>query len=197
MQRRAALSILAARTRCGRGLLLALCGLALAGASAAQPVPAQPMDPIEPAQAAPLPAGSTWLAASDGTLASLRGGFDLGAGVLVSFGISRAVRINGELVTTASFQLGDLGRLSAAQAQLLGQQLGVQAQLVQNGPGNHVDAQAAAAAPLATYIQNTLSDQRISSQTVIQATSSGLSMVRGLNLQSTLSESLSQAIGHR
>ena len=191
MDPRTALPARAAARR-GRGLLLALGALALAGASAAQPA-----EPAGSHEAAAPRAGSTWLAASDGTLAALRGGFDLGAGVLVSFGISRAVRINGELVTTASFQLGDLGRLSAAQAQLLGQQLGVQAQLVQNGPGNHVDAQAAAAAPLATYIQNTLSDQRISSQTVIQATSSGLSMVRGLNLQSTLSESLSQAIGHR
>jgi hypothetical protein len=137
-----------------------------------------------------------WLAASDQTLDRLRGGFDLGAGLVVSFGISRALFINGQLVTSTSFQAGDLARLTPAQAQALGQQVSLQAQVVKNGPGNSVNA-GAAAVPLATYIQNTLNNQTIRNQTVIEATSSGLSMVKNLNLQTTLNNALSGAVGNR
>jgi len=190
MSRRAAPLIARAALAFARGrraLLLGLCGLALASASQAQRLPAQPAEPRQ---------GSVWLAESDQALDRLRGGFDMGSGLLVSFGISRMVFINGQLVTTTSFQLGELGQLTPAQAQALGQQIAPQGQLVQNGPGNSVDAQAGPA-PLATYIQNTLNNQLISSQTVIQASTSGLSLVKGLNLQSTLNDSISSAIRNR
>jgi hypothetical protein len=144
----------------------------------------------------PPPEESMWLAASNHTLDQLRGGFDVGAGLVVSFGISRAVFINGQLVTSTSFQVGDITKLTSAQAVVLSQQISSRAQVLQNGPGNTVDA-GAAIVPLAMYIQNTLNNQTIRNETVIQATSSGLSMVKNLNLQATLNDSINNAIRNR
>ena len=167
--------------------LAGLCALLLVGACQAQELP----NPPSPAQQETL-----WLAASDHQLAQQRGGFSLGQGLLVSFGVSRAVYINGQLVTATSFQVNDLTRLSPAQAALLARQIPAQAQLVQNGPGNQL-APDAALAPFTTYIQNTLNDQTIRSQTVIQASTNALAMVKNLNLQTTLKDALGNAIGQR
>ena len=145
---------------------------------------------------APEAEESMWLAASNHTLDNLRGGFDVGAGLMVSFGISRALYINGQLVTSTSFQVGDITKLTSAQAEMISQQVFSQAQVVQNGPGNTVDA-GAATVPLAMYIQNTLNNQTIRNQTIIQATTSGLSLVKSMNLQATLNESINNAIRNR
>ena len=48
--------------------------------------------------------------------------------------------------------------------------------------------------PMATYVQNTLSNQTIATQTVIQATSNGLGLVKSLNLQTTISDSINNAV---
>lgn len=169
-------------------LLAVLGGALLAGTSAAQSL--ENLLPLPPQDE------QVWLAASNHTLDLQRGGFSLGQGLMVSFGISRAVYINGQLVTSTAFQINDLTRLSPAQATALAQHIPAQAQLVQNGPGNTVEP-GALAAPLTTYIQNTLNDQTLRSQTVIQATSNGLSMVKSLNLQTTLSEAIVNAIRPR
>jgi hypothetical protein len=154
--------------------------------------PLQLPQPVQPVQAQE----TVWLAASDRTLSQLRGGFDLGAGLVVSFGISRAVYINGQLITSTSLQVGDLSRLTPTQAATLGQQMPTQTQVVQNGPDNSLAA-GALTIPLATYIQNTLNNQTIHSQTVIQATSNGLSMVKNMNLQSTIGQAIANAVGNR
>jgi hypothetical protein len=164
-----------------------LCALLMTGASQAQ------TDLTQPRQ---TPQESVWLAASDHALSQLRGGFDLGAGLVVSFGISRAVYINEQLVTSTSLQVGDLNRLTPTQAATLGQQVSTQTQLVQNGPGNTLDA-GALTIPLASYIQNTLNNQTIRSQTVIEVTSNGLSMVKNMNLQSTINQAITNAVGNR
>ena len=166
-----------------RWQLVGLCGVLLASVSHAQN---QPLPPD----------GAVWLAASDRTLDRLRGGFDLGAGLVVSFGISRAVYINDQLVTTTSFQLGDISKFTPAQAAVLSQQISAQTQVVQNGPGNTV-APGALVIPLATYIQNTLNNQTIRAQTVIQGSTNGLGLLRGLNLQATITEAISNAIQNR
>lgn len=161
-----------------------LCALLMAGASQAQNLTSQPKE------------DAIWLAASDRTLDQLRGGFDLGSGLVVSFGISRAVYVNGQLMTSTSFQVGDISRLTSSQAMALNQKIASQALVVQNGPGNTVDP-GAATIPLATYIQNTLNNQTIRNQTVIQATTNSLGIMKNLNLQSTLNDSLTSAIRSR
>ena len=166
-------------------MLAALFTLLLAGASQAQSVTPQP--PQAPA---------LWLAASNHTLDQLRGGFDMGGGLMVSFGVSRTVSINGQLVSATSFQVDGLSRLSPAQAATLGQQLSAQTQVVQNGPGNTVLA-GAMTVPMALYVQNTLNNQTLQTQTVIQAASNGLSLVKNLNLQTTLNTAIADAIRNR
>lgn len=145
---------------------------------------------------APPPGQANWLAISHHELDQLRGGFAAGPGVMVSFGISRAVSFNGQVVTSTSWIINDMGRLTPAPVQALGPQAAVQAQVLQNGPGNTVSA-GANAAPLAIYLQNTLNNQAIRSETVINAASNGLSLVKNLNLQATLNEAISNAVGSR
>lgn len=149
--------------------------------------------------APPPPNESIWLAASDRTLDQMRGGFDMGAGLVVSFGILRSVSINGQLITSTSFRIGDLTALTSLtsqQAAALGQHIAMQTQVVQNGTGNTI-APGAVTVPFATYIQNTLNNQTIRSQTVIEATSNAMGFVKGLNLLATINEAIAQAIGTR
>lgn len=150
------------------------------------------------AQAAmPEPEQRTWLAVSHQALDRLRGGFDVAPGLTVSFGITRAVALNGQLLASTTFQVDDLAQLAAAQAGVAGWRGGSLApQVVQNGPGNTLGA-GAAGIPLAIYVQNTLDQQTIGSHTVIHAASSGMGMARSLNLQATLSESIHSAIRNR
>ena len=180
---------LALRTLTG---LCALC-MAMAGAQAA-------MLPDDVAEAAGLAkeaeAGEMWLAVSHRELDTLRGGFNLGDGLMVSFGISRVAYINEQLVASTTLQFGDITRLSAQQAARLGQQLMLQPQIVQNGPGNAVQA-GAVTSPLATVVQNTLSDQLVRTQTVINVSSNGLSALRNMNLQATIQSALTNALGRR
>lgn len=166
-----------------RALLFSLVGLWACGVSQAQETSPPPADPR------PI-----WWAVGDQKLSQLRGGFDLGSGLFVSFGISRAVYINNQLVTTTSFQTSGLDKLTQVRFAELAQQLSALQQVVQNGPGNTVDA-SVLTLPLATYIQNTLSNQTIRTETVIQATTNGAALMRLMNLQSTINDAVNQAIG--
>jgi hypothetical protein len=167
--------------------------------------------------------GSVWVAVSNQTLDKMRGGFDAGAGLMVSFGISRAVYINGSLVTSMTLNIGRVSELTSAQIADVNRQLAALG-LIQNGPGNSVQTAGQAAAstsastavdsgggdativtsgpsvnitPGATVIQNSLNHQQIISQTVISATSNAASIIKGLNLQNTINEAIGKAIGQR
>ena len=172
-----------------RALMAGLCAMLLASVCQAQ----------TPQTLAPHKSDeSIWLAASDQTLDTLRGGFDLGRGLMVSFGISRAVYVNGQLMTSTTFQIGDLTSLTPQQAATLSQQISAQtqAQVVKNGPGNTMEL-SVGSAPLSTFIQNTLNNQNIRNQTIIDVTSNGMGIVKGLNLQATIDAAIADAIGTR
>ena len=136
----------------------------------------------------------TWMAVSDHTLESQRGGFDLGSGLMVSFGITRSVFINGELATQTTLNFGQLDKITAGQAAELGRQLST-LHLVQNGPGNTVEGSLGSVG--GTVIQNTLNDQRIANHTVINVETNGMSLLKELNTAATLNEALARAIGGR
>jgi hypothetical protein len=147
------------------------------------------------AQADPLKrTEETWMAVSDQELDSQRGGFDLGSGLLVSFGITRAVFINGELATQTTLNFGQLDKITAGQAAELGRQLST-LNLVQNGPGNTVEAPISGMG--GTVIQNTLNDQRIANHTVINVQTNGMSMLKELNTAATINEGIARAVGGR
>ena len=134
------------------------------------------------------------LAVSDERLDKMRGGFDLSSGLKVSFGVSRMVVVNGNLVTTTSFNIPDLANLSAQQAQQLAS---VNAgSLIQNGPGNIVQSGAMPALSGAV-IQNTLNNQNIQALTTINTTVNSLSMFKNFNVGSTLGGALANAVRPR
>lgn len=161
----------------------------------------QPVKPPVPT-AAVRDAGSAqkqtakWLTAvSDTNLEQMRGGFDAGSGLLVSFGIQRAVYINGNMVTTTSFTLPDVGKVTDAQAEMLRTTAGT-VNLVQNGQGNTIQSGALSQTIGATVIQNTLNNQNIQNLTIIDATTNSLSMLKNINALSTLNDALSKAVGN-
>ena len=181
-----------------RALMAGLCVMLLASVFQAEARPMRPAAVTPPTQAMPKPGESIWLAASDRTLDKMRGGFDLGMGLMVSFGISRAVYINGQLITSTTFRVGDLTSLTPQQAVALSQQISSQsqAQVVKNGPGNTMEL-SVGTAPLSTFIQNTLNNQNIRNQTIIDVTSNGMGIVKGLNLQATIDAAIADALGTR
>ena len=129
------------------------------------------------------PFGGERVAVAEQALDGVRGGFVTDT-LNISFGIERAVYINGALVTTTSFNLSDLGRVSGGRGSA-GLDSATLA-LVQNGTGNTVSAGSISSASLNTVVQNTLDGQKIQSLTVINASVNSLGVLRGLNLQSSL-----------
>jgi hypothetical protein len=162
-------------------------GLALLAALAcAQLQAADPGSPLKRTE-------ETWMAVSDEALDAQRGGFDIGTGLLVNFGISRAIFINGVLMTETTLNFGQLDKLTGTQAAELGRQLS-SLNLVQNGPGNTVEGPLGG---VGTVVQNTLNNQRLATHTVINVQTNGMSMLKDLNTANTLTEGIARAIGGR
>jgi hypothetical protein len=133
------------------------------------------------AYAAPPP---DWVAVDVEQLAQMRGGFTADNGLKISFGVERNISINGEVLSTTGFNSGNLGKLAAGQATL-----------IQNGPGNVFQpGQLSSSSAAATFIQNSLNDQTIRSITVVNAATNSLEFLKGINLQSSLNQALSNAV---
>lgn len=72
------------------------------------------------ASAGPSRAGEQiWHTVPDAHLDRMRGGFDVGGGLMVSLGIQQATYINGQLVTQTAISLTQLNQLTSAQAATL------------------------------------------------------------------------------
>jgi len=145
-----------------------------------------------PARVALAGSFAGWQPVAAERLDGLRGGFDLG-GLLVSFGIERAVYVNGSLVTTTSLQIADLSKLSSATAADLAQ-LSLPS-LVQLGPGNSYDVIGSGNSLPANIIQNTLDNQNIRSTTVINAAANALSFIKSINSDDALRGAIANAVG--
>ncbi len=104
------------------------------------------------------------------------------------------VVVNGNLVTTTSLNIPDIGNITAQQAQALAS---VNAgSLIQNGPGNVVQPGALPSLSGAV-IQNTLSNQNIQALTTINTTVNSLSLFKSFNVGSTLNSALTSAVRGR
>lgn len=140
---------------------------------------------MQPQAAIPAPReslGQGWLAMNANKLDGVRGGFSTN-GLNVTFGIQRAVYINGSLVTTTSLNVADVNKATAAQ--LLPPSLG----LVQSGAGNIFTVPVSSngtIGTLGTVVQNTLNGQRIQTITQINAVVNSLQLLKNLNLQQTM-----------
>ena len=142
---------------------------------------------------APASAFSNWSAVGAGTLDEMRGGFDMPLQLRLSFGIERAVYVNGALVTTTSFNLPALGGVAPDNPSALSVASG-SVSLLQNGPGNTVALSPTAAPVAATIIQNTLNNQSIQGLTTINASANSLELLRSTGFQAVIRDGLSNAV---
>lgn len=133
--------------------------------------------------------GRDWVAMAPQKLDRMRGGYVLPSGLLLSFGIDRAVYVNGELIATASVNVPNIANITPGQAQGLA---GLQDPLlVQIGEGNTF-------VPNGTggiVIQNTLSNQDIRTLTTLNIGANTLGMFQDLNANTALQDALINAPG--
>lgn len=112
-----------------------------------------------------------WMPVPPERLAALRGGFTTPSGLELLLGIERIVSVNGEAVSHLTMvALGSSGSLAGAES----------ARLIQQG-GNNVFGGALDQTG-ATFIQNSLSNQIIRTDTVISASVNSAGLLRELNL---------------
>jgi hypothetical protein len=131
-------------------------------------------------------ATDAWQPVSNADLDELRGGFDAGAGLRISFGVEREGYVNGKLISSTSFNIAEALRTAA------GSMTALPATVIRNG----VPA-IAQARPVGLLIQNSLDLQDIRSLTVINATTNSLDLVKSLQLQSALADALVHSLGRR
>ena len=155
---------------------------------AAVALPAPPDPPIEDA-AGRSAMGAHMIALSADKLDQVRGGFVTDGGLKISFGIERAVYLNGNLVTTTSLNISDLSRISGGQAQVTGNGKDALA-LIQSGTGNVFSPASISSTAAGTVIQNTLNNQKINTITRIDAVVNSSGIMRSINLQSSMQSAI-------
>jgi hypothetical protein len=170
---------------------------AIAGATPTPPTPV-PATVGRPAVAreavaaeTPRTDGILQVAALDASvLDEIRGGFELaGSNLSFSFGIERAVYINGELVASTVLNIRDLqvvaGTGTGGATLILPASTAGALGIIQNGAGNSATVQVNPNIA-GTVIQNTLNNQRIQNVTTINATVNSMQMMRAMSMQSAI-----------
>ena len=104
--------------------------------------------------------------------------------------------INGKVVAHTHFEVRDIAALSAAQAGQTSATLSA-LKLVQNGGDNMVLGALGDGMLPGTIIQNSLNDQRIQSQTIINTSVNSGDLLKTLNFQGSLGDALARAAGPR
>lgn len=124
----------------------------------------------------------------DRDLAETRGGYQFPSGFEISFGIERAVYIDGVLQTLTTFNIPSLTTTSLQTAQAF-------SALFSNGSATSAPADVARLlSALPTLVQNSLNNKTISSLTTINATVTALELFREINLSSSLADALSSSL---
>lgn len=138
----------------------------------------------------------SWVPVPASLLERQRGGFTGLRGLQLSFGIERLVTINGKVVAHTHFEVRDIATLSVAQARQTSATLSA-LDLVQNGGDNMVLGALGDGMLPGTIIQNTLNDQRIVSQTIINTSVNSVDLLKTLNFQGSLGDAIARAAGPR
>jgi hypothetical protein len=130
------------------------------------------------------------IALAERSLDEVRGGFESpDSNLKFSFGIERAVYINGELMARTVMYLQNLGASSgtgsAPQASATANGAAVALGVIQNGPGNNFAAQIGPNM-VGTVIQNTLDNQKIQNVTTINASVNSMQVLRSMSVQSAV-----------
>lgn len=142
-----------------------------------------------PAMTLAAPRG--WVALAPEELANLRGTYAPVQGMQLTLGVEQLATLNGQLVARTELML-----LNGETGTSLPPSLTSSMTLVQNGAGNIADP-ALGAGTAAMVIQNSLSDQAIGSQTIINASVNSRSLMQTIDFQAQLSESLARAAAVR
>jgi hypothetical protein len=131
-------------------------------------------------------------AASDAELTAQRGGFTTMDGLLVSFGIDRAVYVNGILDMASGFTVTSGGAGQPPVATAISGNNGLK--VVQIGPaGSNIfnQGQVQTAVPgVFTVIQNSLNRQVITNSTVLNAQLVNMGLFRNINLSAAIRQQL-------
>ena len=142
-----------------------------------------------------LPAAE-WTAVSEETLEQARGGFDMPGGLSLSLGIERLVSINGSVVSSVAFTIADVAHLSVEEANLARTAV-ASMNIVQNGAGNVFSPGPMAQTMAGTVIQNSLNDQVLRTQTIVNTSVNSLQLLKLANFQDTLQNALGTVAGPR
>ncbi|MEO8224565.1 MAG: hypothetical protein ABI661_07145, partial [Gammaproteobacteria bacterium] len=156
------------------------------GDAAALDQPRAQLRPAPPAASRTLVSGgiATLAAVEPAVLAGMRGGLDLGPDYSFAIGITRSTSINGIEQFSSAMYINELGQATGTGTSTQSIQLG-EPMVIQNGPGNFVDAGALANMGLSspTIIQNTLDNQTISNKLVLDVSLHNVSsLVQGMDL---------------
>lgn len=126
-----------------------------------------------------------WIPIDPARLHEMRGGLQMPSGLSLSFGIERAVYVNGELVASASLHIADISRISTDQAKaLVAMNEGM---VVRIGEGNQLDATGIGNGLL---IQNTLDGQDIQAITTLDVGVDTLGTLQEMNTYDALQSAL-------
>ena len=138
---------------------------------------------------APAGLGPEWRAIAHERLDGMRGGFQLPSGLVLSFGVERAVWVNGALVASTRVQINDIAQMTPQQAeQLLAFQQGMG---IQVGGGNVLVAPGGGA----LVIQNTRDNQAIRALTTLSVDVGTLGTFQQLNAHDALQAAVLAGIG--
>lgn len=138
---------------------------------------------------------SAWVPVDQDVLESMRGGYDMGNGLMASFGIDRAVYVNGNLVTQTSFNVPDIAHITAMQAGAMATALNAMS-ITQIGPNNSFDPSSLGSTSGGTVIQNTLNNQNIQAITTLNTSVNSLNAFREASFQQALQQSQLQSLVH-
>ena len=149
-----------------------------------------PLDAFAQENAHGVQSRTDWTPIDPARLLQMRGGLQMPSGLSLSFGIERAVYVNGELVASASLRIADISNISTEQAKaLVAMNEGM---VVRVGEGNTLDA---AGIGNGLVIQNTLDGQDIQAITTLDVGVDTLGMLQEMNTFDALQNALLNAPG--
>lgn len=159
------------------------------------PSPAAQAAPAADPFAQAVRAGALAAVADDSALEDVRGGFDLGGGLIMSLGIERMVSINGSVVSSQSLYIADVSKLSQENAKAAEALSGVT--LIQNGSNNTFAPIDLPSTFGGTIIQNSLNDQDLKTQTIINSSVNSAELIKSMNFQGSVRDALSGSLNNK
>lgn len=139
-------------------------------------------------RAKPAGALATVAAVDSNVLGGMRGGLNVGGDFAISIGVTRTGSVNGVEQFTNAMYIGDLTKVNA------GALVNVDPAVIQTGAGNVIttDLAGSTAQNVTTIIQNSLDNQSLATQTIMDVSLQNVSAItQGISASDAVSDSLS------